>query len=324
MAEFIYNQARLNLIKQRQWKDRWGSEYVPAIFAVPKEAPGISTGTIIRARKLDYRECHVLSENERAAVLLGLHHPGCWELWDQKIMYPTPRPHFLDGHYGAAGEQLKHFRGTLDVAERLDMLSRHPKVRLKIGDDPHKWPLCPAFYISDLILFMRDAAGIYVLNWPVKDKLEDFKRRAHKTSRRLPEDIDDRQVARTLLEETYYQDAGIRTQEVAGCEINRDVYYNLREVFAADAIPLTIEGEQRSAIVSLFESSIGKDVPGYVLVRDVARRSHIDDREALVILRQAIWRRELRIDLFRPFLLDKPLHPERIDVLSHYRAWFRR
>lgn len=324
MAEFRYTEARLKTIKERQWQDRWGTDYLAAILANPKEAPGISTGCTLRPGKLGYRELHALSSNEVAAALLALHHPGCWQLWDQRIMYPTPRPHFLDGHRGTLGQQLMHFRGTLDVAERMGILARHPKLRLHIGDDPRRWPLCPAFYISDLLPFMTDSAGPYVLNWPIKDKLEDFNKRAHRKSKRRVDDKDDSQAIRTLLEETYYLDAAIRTQPIAGRDINREVFCNLREVFADDGYILSIQDGHRMEIVAMFLDAVGTDIPGQALVRKAAREFHIPDRESLAILRQAIWRREIRIDLFRPFLVDKPLRPEVVDVFAHYGPWFNR
>lgn len=324
MAEFRYTEARLKAIRDRQWKDRWGGDYLAAIFANPKEAPGISSGCVLRPRKLAYRELHVLSSNEMAAALLALHHPRCWQLWDQRIMYPTARSHFLDGHLGTVGQQLAHFRGTLDVADRLGILSCHPKVRLHIGDDPRKWPLCPAFYISDIVLFLADDAGPYVLNWPIKDKLEDFKIRAHRKNKRKHAGAQESQTVRTLLEETYYLDAGIRTEPVAGHEINREVFYNLREVFADDGYSLSINDKHRMEIVAMFIDAVGTDIPGHVLIRKAAREFHIADRESLAILRQAIWRREIHIDLFRPFLIDKPLRPENVDVLVRHGSWFKR
>lgn len=324
MAEFRYTEARLRAIKERQWKDRWGKDYVAAILANPREAPGISSGCVMRPRKMGFREFHVLSTNEAAAALLALHHPGCWEVWDQRIMYPTPRPHFLAGHRGMVGQRLKNFRGTLDVADRLGMLSKHPKLRLKIGEDPHKWPLCPVFYISDLVLFMRDEAGPYTLNWPIKDKLEDFKKRSHRKTKRPPSEEEDSQVSRTLLEEEYYKDAGIRTQQIPGRQIDREVYFNLRELFADDGYSPSINDEQRSEMIALLVEGVGQDIPGHVLARKAAREFHVVAREALAILRQSIWRREIRIDLFRPFRVDKPLHPERTDVFVQYADWFRR
>jgi hypothetical protein len=38
----------------------------------------------------------------------------------------------------------------------------------------------------------------------------------------------------------------------------------------------------------------------------------------------AVWRREIRIDLFRPVLVDRPLRPERVDPIVRYASWFER
>jgi len=42
------------------------------------------------------------------------------------------------------------------------------------------------------------------------------------------------------------------------------------------------------------------------------------------ILYAAIWSREVRVDLYRPVLPDKPLRRERSDVLVDYSHWFAR
>jgi hypothetical protein len=44
----------------------------------------------------------------------------------------------------------------------------------------------------------------------------------------------------------------------------------------------------------------------------------------MALIHQGIWRRELRVDLFRPVLADKPLRREVTDVLVKYADWFAR
>ena len=324
MAQFKITEARLRQIKQRQWEDRWGSDYIASIFADPKEAPGISTGTILRPRKLGCREFHTLSGAETAASLLALHHPDCWDIFDQRIMYPTPRAHFLYGHPRASGLAFKPFRGTLDVAERLGMLAKHPKVRLHIGSDPKEWPIAPFPYICDLSLFLCDNNGPYMLNWPVKDKLDDFRKPGPRKSRSRPDAEDPGAVARDLLEETYHSDAGIRTQRIAGKAIDFDLRCNLRDLFLDDTFPTNVNDAHRTEIMSQYRSTIGADIPAHVTARKVASDYKISAREAVALIKQGIWRRELRVDLFQPILMDKPLSPEKMDVFVRYGDWFKR
>jgi hypothetical protein len=69
---------------------------------------------------------------------------------------------------------------------------------------------------------------------------------------------------------------------------------------------------------------IGKDVPIYMVARRVAKQFDFGVEDASALIHQGIWRRELRVDLFRPVLTSKPLRPEVTDVLTKYAAWFAR
>jgi len=163
MAQFKISHSRLIQIWDRQGKDRWGSDYLAGIFADPKECPGISHGAILRPNKLGRREFHCLSPSETFCALLALYNPNCFELFDQRALSPVPRPHILFGHPLASGLNLGSYKGTLDVAERLGMLSHHPKVRLQTGPDPALWPLVPFPYFADQTLCLLDNAGPFCL-----------------------------------------------------------------------------------------------------------------------------------------------------------------
>ena len=80
----------------------------------------------------------------------------------------------------------------------------------------------------------------------------------------------------------------------------------------------------RAEIMAMYRENIGRDVPAFRLARQAARDFKIDDREATAVLKQGIWRRELRVDLFQPVLMDKVLRPEVTDVLVRYADWFKR
>lgn len=324
MAQAKVTFARLLQIKERQWEDRWSPHYVAGTFADPFEAPGISTGTILRPVKLGCREFHTLSRSETWCSFLALYHPHCWEIFDQRIMSPTARPHLLFGHPRASGLSLLPFAGTVDVADRLGMLSKHPKVRLQIGPDPMHWPLAPFPYFCDLTLCMEDAQGPYVLDWPVKDKFEDFRRRGPGKSRARPDEDDPSVVQRTLLQETYFCDAGIRSQQVVGRAIDFQVRCNLRDLFMDDSFPVTVNEGARAEIMQYFRDCIGQDTPAYLMALRVSRNYRISDREATALIKQGIWRRELRVDLFQPVLMDQPLRPETKDILVQYGNWFAR
>ncbi len=324
MAQAKMTWLRLQQIRRRQPKVQWSPHYVAATFADPKEAPGLSSGTILRAQKFGHRELHTLSFNETCAAILAIYNPNCFEAFDQLAMSATPCPHLLFGHPLATGHKLGSFKGTLDVADRLGVLSKHPRVRAQIGTDPAKWPIVPFPYLADLTLCLTDEAGPYVVDWPIKDKHEDFRRRGPRQSRARPDEDDPSVLARTELQRTYFSDAGIRTVEVVGSSIDFHVRCNLRDLFLDDTYPNTVGDCARAEIMSMYRDRIGRDLPAYLLAHQVARDYRIDAREAVALLKQGIWRRELRVDLFQPVLMDKPLRVETADVLEHYAAWFRR
>ncbi len=323
MAQFKVTESRLRVIKDRQWVDRWGASYVAGIWADPKEAPGISTGSILRPSKVGLREFHTLSTAETFVAFLCLHHPRVWDIHEQRIMYPLPRPHFLYGHPRASGLSFPPFAGTVELADQLHM--KHPRVRLRTGDCPKDWPVAPFPYFSDLVLFMQDAEGPYVVNVPVKSKFADFRRKGIKRKPvRLDVEEDPATIARQRLEENYYASAGIRTQHIGRDEIPRDLCWSLRELFLDETYPLETSDEQRADAVERLREAIGVDKPVNFFARKIAFDCKLPIRDVIAILRQSIWRRELRVDLFRPVLMDKPLRPEVKDVFVHFSHWFAR
>lgn len=324
MAQAKITWPRLLQIRRRQPKVQWSPDYVAATFADPKEAPGISTGTILRAKKLGSRELHTLSFSETCAAFLALYNPACFEVFDQLVMSVTPCPHLLFGHPLASGLKLASFDGTLNVADRLGMLSKHPRVRAQLGPNPANWRIVPFPYLADLTLCLVDEAGPYVVDWPIKNKYEDFRRRGPRRSRARPDEDDPAVVGRNLLQRTYFADAAIRTVEVVGTSIDFHVRCNLRELFLDESYPITVSDTARAEIMSMCRECIGRDIPGYLLARRISRNYRVDDREAVALVKQGIWRRDLRVDLFQPVLMDKPLRAEATDVLVRYANWFKR
>lgn len=325
MAQTKITWERLLQIKRRQWQDRWSPHYVAAIFADPHEAPGISTAAILRPRKLGGRELHSLSFNETCAALLALYNPRCFEIFDQRVLSPTPRPHLLCGHPKADGIALPSFRGTLDVSERLGRFSKHPKVRAHDGPDPADWPWVPFPFIGDLTLCLVDNEGPYVVDWPVKDKYENFTRRGPRRGTSRPDEDDSGTVARQQVQELYFLDAGIRTQPVVGCSIDFHVRCNLRALHLEVSAPaIVMEIARRDDLVHELNQAVGKDVPAFLTARRLSNLFRLAPEAVLSVLYEAIWSRKVRVDLFRPVLPDAPLRPEREDVLVRYGSWFSR
>lgn len=323
MANIKRTAARLREIKQRQWRQRWGVDYVPAIFANLGEAPGISTGSILRPSKLGRREFHVLSDAELFVSLLALYHPNCWDLHEQFILFPKSREHPLQNHPCAGSIRFPSFVGTMEVFERLG-LKRHQTIRIEVGADGAK-QIVPYPYFGDLRLFLTDETGPYVVNWPVKRKFADFRGRGPRAKPRPIDDPDDpSSIARQNMEDEYHKYAGIRTQAVAFDQLDTELRLNLRNTFLDDCRELNIGVNQKEDALGLAKTFIGQDVPMYSVAMKIGNAVEIEPLLACGLIHQAIWRRELRVDLFRPILTTNPLHRENRDPIDVYSSWFSR
>lgn len=124
MAQRRMTLARLRQIMRRQDPPAWGAAYQPGIFATRDEAPSISRAVQLWSEKLQ-RYVHGLSGPEQAALILALHHPQLFELQEQRMLPMEKRPHPLTGHPRATGMSLPDMRGTIAVAEHLDLLKLH-------------------------------------------------------------------------------------------------------------------------------------------------------------------------------------------------------
>jgi len=316
----------LTLLRRQQILDRqdpagWRSAYIPSTLATREEAPSISRARQIWAEQLG-RYCHVISGPEARAATVALYHPALFELHEQRMLSTEPRPHPLALHPDHPGLRLTPLRGTLDVAQRLDMLKVHPVVHFMEGDQPR---IAPFPLIGDLLLSLRDKQGPYCVNWTVKNALAAFD--APIRTNFLPADparaISDEQ-ARHAIEEAYYRDAGIRTQRVVEADIDDELFATMNHLLLWADRPVEVSSDVRSEIVDRFRACLRAGRPA--LDEMVAMRSRhpfaISDFKA--ILFRAIWRRELRVDLWSFISVDRPLRPEVRDVLTHFAAWFAR
>lgn len=319
-------ESKLRRIYQRQDQPRWWKDYLPAILATPQEAPNISRASMLTPGKLGGREFSALSTPELAFSLLALYHPWVKEIHEQKMLSPEPRPHPLMGYPGVVGIELPPVRGIVDVAERLGYIDMLPRVHVTEStiSDTRRSVVFP--YIGDLLLFIQRPASnrIYCVNWSIKGKAGDFKRPILKKGRngRSPGRIQ-ATLARHEIEEVYYQDVGIHTLHLSGEDIDPHLFANLRQIFLHHRRELTLTTEQRKEILGRFRAALEACVaPMDVIPRLTgAGRYTVDDCRTLLF--QAIWYRKLRIDLFSPVVLDRPLRPEDRDALDVYADWFK-
>lgn len=312
---------RLRRYTARQGKPAWGKDYQPAIRATPQEAPRISRPTAIWSAQLG-REVHLLSQPETKAAYLALFHPRLFDLHEQRVLSPIPTCHPLQGSPSGTGLRFPKLPGTIAIAEALGILKRHPKVFHDFGDGEFGWVPLP--YIGDLLLFMSDEDGPYCVNWNIKLTEADFLRPGPRPLGRVRRGQDCTAEQRHLIEEAFYREGSIRTVRVTGSHLDESLIANLRDLFGWHGRVQLASEQQRTTAREILSAGIGSDLPAYVLVREAAQATKLDDYDVMVVLYQAIWRRELRVDLFSPLLMTKRLVAEFEDPLQRYAAWFGR
>lgn len=316
--------ARLKTILKRQDNPTWGLDYTPAILAVRGEAPSVSHATIIIPEKLSLREVHVLSSSEYSAVLLGLYHPNVVGLQEQRMLSPGPRAHPLHNFPGAVAGGLPPFKGIIDVAQRLGYLSMLPRGRM---NDPEREGLRREIvfpYVGDLLWAMQCSDGrYYCVNWSVKDSESAFKRPLEHERFVTPlGQVSTGLLARHELERTYHSDAGIRTVLVTGDAIDEHVRANLHQLIIHHCRKVTLPIDVQAELLDRFRSCLETGTPPNELIVRLAGADKYSIEDCKNVLYQGVWHRRLRVDLFQPLLIDRPLKPEVLDVLDVYADWF--
>jgi hypothetical protein len=319
------NEKRLRRISTRQTNPSWGKDYIPSILAVRGEAPSASHALTITPEKLGGREVHLLSLAECSAAILGLYHPDSVGLQEQRAFSRGGSPHPLHNFEAASPVGLHPLKGIIDVADRLGYLEALPKVKIKDASATcgYRWVVFP--FIGDLLWAMRAMDGhLYCVNWSVKDSEDAFKRpleskRFITPKGKLAEGV----LVRHELESRYYLDALIRTVFVAADTIDQHVRSNLRQLFLHHGRKVSLSSVEQEELTERFRICLESGVPAFELIAKLtgARKYSLDDCRN--VFYQAIWYRRLRVDLFRPILIDRPLNPETRDVLVVYADWFK-
>ncbi len=105
--------------------------------------------------------------------------------------------------------------------------------------------------------------------------------------------------------------------------VDPDLFANLRQLFIYHRRQVSLTDDQREEIVHRFQSGMEAGVaPMDVIARLAGASLHTAD-ECRSCLYQAIWKRRLRVDLFKPIVLDRPLRPEERDVIDVQSDWFK-
>ena len=324
MAALKKTMDRLITMYQRQPGNRFGPAYLPAQLATPREAPSVSRASIITAEKVG-REMHLLSNPELSAALLALYHPDVFDLQEQRLLSPSPCEHPLAGHPRALGRRLPPLAGTVAILDGMGLADKHPSLVDRRNPDPNTWRRLPWPYIGDLLLFVEDQDGPYCVNWTIKDDEAAFS--THGGLRAKPSRLGetDRSVLRRhQVEQEHYASAAIPTVQVVGSALDREVIANLRMLFTHHAWRIDVPERRRREVIATIHTFVGTDVLLATVLSTVGRQYGLDAFTARVILFQAVWNRQLRLDLFQPIIADHYLVPEEQDVCIRYAALFAR
>lgn len=318
--------ARLKTILARQKDSNFGCDYQPAIRAVREEAPSLSTASTIRSKRLG-RELHLLSSNEQNAALIALYIPQLQDLHEQKMLPTDPALHPLYGFPGIVNVELPTFSGTVAVAERLGHLKIHPTVLATKPNEEGEKVRVPYPYIGDLLLFLQDEIGLYCVNWTIKQDELDFQRvgpNPSKRKQRNPEAARNDAFARHEIEAHLYSEVAIRTVQIAGNKFDLRVIDNLRFLHSYEASALIVQPELYEEMLVAFKVGMSVDrLPIETMTMLVLRHGcHINVCQT--VLYRAIWCRQLRVDLFKPIMPDRPLKHESTDFLFTIADWYRR
>jgi hypothetical protein len=320
------NSERLKTIYARQDSPGWNSNYQPSILATPQEAPSISRAYILTPSKLDDRETHVLSTPERNAAFLGLYHPHVAGLQEQRMLSPEPSHHPLWAFPGIDKTNLSPLKGIIDVAERLELLDILPRLKIKNPKNIDE-PITVIFpWIGDLLWVLKPSPdNVFCINWTIKDNYQDFKRPAQSRAGKTVSSKKARALlGRHEIEKIYYEDVKIRTVQIADEAIDHHVSANLRQLFLHHRRRLLLSTEQRGEILHKYQSALELGIPPTEVISYFAEKGRYTVDQCRSRFYQAIWDRELCVDLFQPILINRPMQHETRDVLEVYADWFRK
>ncbi len=324
----ILTMERVDKIAARQFPIRYGVDYIPSILATREEAPTKSRPAIRFSQRLG-RDVHALSVSELKALALALHHPRVFDLQENFALNHGPGIHPLAGHPLGCALQLPATQGTLAHAAGLGVLPRHPRVRVAeevattdLQGSSSAW--APGFYIGDLLVYISDQQGPYLLDWDIKQHVGDHGQpgpgnlaKRHSKAAQL------RAAARAAVIHAYDAELGIRQVPLAGEEIDGDVAANLFQLLGWHHHEVHHSRSERAELEDTMSASMRNGVSPISLLPTWTRRGWIR-QDFLAVVYQAIWSRRIRVDLFRPVLIDRPLKAEIRDVFEVYDQWFRR
>ncbi len=271
---------------------------------------------------LHNRKLHLMSQPEVWFALLALYHPRLIDLHEQKMLHPLEAPHPLDGFPGYEDLSWPYVRGTLDVAQRQGWLNKHPRIFIP-NPAATKKALVAFPYQGDLLLIFELTEPPYLtaVNWSIKKDESDFEE-PNSTDHAQMEKWRAKLHRRNSGEETYYQDVDIPTCRLGQNELSADVIGNLRVMYPSVCETSLFSQDAQSSIRGLFELALHDGVPPCEVVVKLSVDYKYSVSDIHAEFHRLIWRRQLRVDLLSPVVMDAPMRKEHVDLLDVYKEWY--
>lgn len=317
-------EARLRTILSRQDPPAFGHGYVPSIRAVREEAPDKSRFAMVWSA-LVQREISTLSRPEKWVLYIVLYCPWLFDIHEQRMLPYLQAPHPLTGHPLAAGMRLPSFRGTLAIAEELGALELHPVLHIASTADPTVITAVPFPWIGDFLLFLQDGQGPYCVNLSIKatDAEFDVPTVGIKPNTDMKRAVRHAQV-RHRAEQILYADVDIPTIRVAADTVNTTVLANLEQIYGWQNRVHPFDEAQQLEIIDAMRAAVLAGVSALEVIHNLMAEFGYALYDLKVVMYQAIWKRELRVDLYQYFFIERPLIAEHRDVLDQFSHWFKR
>lgn len=298
----------------------WGPSYVPAKRARCAEAPTKSKPFAVYSVKVQ-RVVHGHGDAAFAATALALHNDQVMDIHEEHALCSYKTEHPLANHPIYGHMPWPSTVGTVDIADRMGKAKAHPSARRTIN---HEIEEIPMSYIDDLLVLIRDSQGPFLIDWDIKHQtgqhgLPGPDDGGRKNNAKALENSQFRQEVRNA----YMKELGIPVKLVAGSEINEQVAANLIHLLTIHAREHHLPPQLETSLLEQFNAALKS---GETII-SVANRLAAGALTRQVIkdaFEKAVWNRQLRLDLFRPILVNHPLRPEVRDVLDVYGHWFKR
>lgn len=303
---------RYRRFKLRQIDVRFGPNYLAAT------AHGEARGAIGGAGQVPSqlgRWINAQSWPEKVAAALALY-SGVFELHDQPLYWPEGRLHPLAYHDKYSHLPWPATDGTFALAHELGLGRWHPRVWDASAPPSGAWHI--GSWVSDYWLYAKDASDRpYLLIWEVKDKPQSHGVPGGGHHRRMKPKAIEGTKARNTVCAAYAEQLGTRIVEFSSSDVPEQLQKTLVSLCRAQVADVDLPDTMVADLVAAFQECVGMDIPVNQVATKIVQTG-AQFAMAKNLLDIAVWQRRVRVDLYQPLLWNRPLLPERSDVLDDF------